>query len=127
MPLEKETLLVMSNFSFSHSVFKGVVDLTTIFKKHIKTRACLGKHKAPFLQMTAHIDIVAFLSLLCLCKYYRLFSYLLRDEALKFMEEQQRKKEEKLQDEMEEYQESRKHEKKAMEDEIEELKRKKVT
>ena len=77
--------------------------------------------------MTAHIDIVAFLSLLCLCKYYRLFSYLLRDEALKFMEEQQRKKEEKLQDEMEEYQESRKHEKKAMEDEIEELKRKKVT
>ena len=34
---EKEKLLVMSNFSFSHSVFKD------LYCRHVKTRACLGK------------------------------------------------------------------------------------
>ena len=36
---EKEKLLVTSNFSFFHSVFKSIV----LWCRHVKTRACLGK------------------------------------------------------------------------------------
>ena len=34
---EKEKLLVTSNFSFSHTVFKDM------YGRHVKTRACLGE------------------------------------------------------------------------------------
>ena len=39
---EEEKLLSMSNFSFSHSVFKK-----DLYCRHVKTRACLGKDQGP--------------------------------------------------------------------------------
>ena len=54
---KKEKLLVMSNFSFSHSAFKRLVPQT-----YIKTRACLGKG-----ELSDHRVLYVRVLVMCVC------------------------------------------------------------
>ena len=69
-----------------------------------------------------NIDRAMYFTQACKCSVYAFC----RGEALSYIEDLQRKKEEHLKEEMEEYKEMRKEEKQKEADEIAELKRKRV-